>query len=152
MTISPSSDSVPSNRAFVARIKSSKSLFSRFMKQEDGTISVEGVLWLPFYMVLFALIVDVSNMMHSRSVSMRILQDANRHAVTGYLVAQDEVRSQIAAQMQTVTDTPDVQVVWNNDDIVSVVSYPAKDAQIIGLISMFSDLELTVHSYHRFEI
>lgn len=151
MTIS-SSNSVPSIRVFSTHNVSLKSSLSRFFKQEDGTISVEGVLWVPFYMVLFALIVDVSNMMHSRSVSMRILQDANRHAVTGYLVEQAEVASQITAQMQTVSDAPDVQVVWNDDDIVSVVSYPAKDAQIIGIISMFSDLELTVHSYHRFEI
>ncbi len=144
-------NSVPSSRACCARNKS-QSVLARFLRQESGSLSVEGVLWVPLYMMLFALIVDVSNMMHSRSVAMRILQDANRHAVTGYLVEQSEVSSQIAAQMQTISDTPDVQVVWNDEDIVSVVSYPARDAQIIGLISMFSDIDLTVHSYHRFEI
>ncbi|MDD9921745.1 MAG: pilus assembly protein [Boseongicola sp.] len=126
--------------------------FKTFCKQEQGTISVEAVLWLPLYLVFFAMIVDVSNMMHSRSVAMRIIEDANRHAVTGYLTNQEEVFSQIAVNMQSVSDSPSVDVTWTDDDIATVVSYPASDAQIIGLISMFTNIDLTVTSYNRFEI
>jgi hypothetical protein len=127
-------------------------MLSRFLKRESGSISVEAVLWMPIYFVFFALIIDVSNMMHSRSMAMRILQDANRHAVTGYLTEQAEVSEQIISQMQTISNSPNIDVAWTDADIITAVSYPARDAQIFGILAVFADFDLSVHSYNRFEI
>lgn len=126
-------------------------LMSHF-KAEDGTISVEAVLWMPVYVFFIALIVDTSMMLHSRSVALRIIEDANRHAVIGYLVDGTEVTTRVSTMMDRVSENAVIDVTWGTDDIETVVRMPASDLQPLGLISVFSDVEITITSFNRFEI
>ena len=64
---------------------------ARFARDEAGGITAESVLWIPVYMVFFALIVDVSLVLNAQAKARHIVQDANRHASTGYLVTEDDL-------------------------------------------------------------
>jgi len=125
---------------------------TRIFRCESGSISVEAVLWMPVYIFFIALIVDTSMMLHSRSTALRIIQDANRHAVIGYLVDDQEVVARVNTLMQRVSNNAVVEVTWGTGDIETVVRMPASDLQPLGLIPLLTDVEITVSSFNRFEI
>ena len=125
---------------------------ARCVRSEEGSISVEAVLWMPVYVFFIALIVDTSMMLHSRSVALRIIEDANRHAVIGYLVDGSEVSQRVSEQMQLISSNATVNVDWGTNDIETVVRMPASDLQALGLLSVMANLEITVSSFNRFEL
>ena len=126
--------------------------FANFLKNERGTISVESVIWVPLFLVFFSMIADVANMMYSRSVATRIVEDANRLAITGWLRTDEQVKTHVTTAMKRIADAPNVQVAWNDQDLITVVTYAGNDVQPIGFLSIFTDMQLSVRAYDRFEI
>jgi Flp pilus assembly protein TadG len=49
-----------------------------FLRRDDGSATIEFVLWLPLVMAILLLIVDSSMLFMSRSHAIRVLQDTNR--------------------------------------------------------------------------
>ena len=133
-------------------LSTSRRRIARCVRSEEGSISVEAVLWMPVYVFFIALIVDTSMMLHSRSVALRIIEDANRHAVIGYLVDGSEVSQRVSEQVQLISSNATVNVDWGTNDIETVVRMPASDLQALGLLSVMANLEITVSSFNRFEL
>ncbi|MBC7141878.1 MAG: pilus assembly protein, partial [Rhodobacteraceae bacterium] len=75
-----------------------KGRFSRFSRCDDGAATVEAVLWLPLYVMLIALLADVSMMFHGQSRLLRIAQDANRNMSIGRLVSTADTEDFVLAR------------------------------------------------------
>ena len=120
---------------------------------EDGTATVEAVLWFPFFMLLLALIADASFLFHRQAQMLRAVQDANRAFSTGQIESTDAVEDVLIAFYSSLSDR--VQAVSQLDTatvpsgiIRTSLSIPARDINSIGLIARLSNLELTVTSQH----
>lgn len=55
----------------------------RFSRREDGLVTVEAVLWLPLFLVIFGFIVDGSSIFFGQTKMLRVVQDANRNMSIG---------------------------------------------------------------------
>lgn len=88
-----------------------KSLIRKFRRDEDGSATVETVLWLPFYFFFFLLILDAAMIFANHARIVRIVQDANRfYAVGGFVQctdAEDWVRVRVDDLAPSVVVTCD---------------------------------------------
>lgn len=48
------------------------------VRAEDGTATIEAVIWLPLFLAAFTLVLDTAVIMHKQSYIMRAVQDGNR--------------------------------------------------------------------------
>lgn len=129
--------------------KSLRRLFpKRFLRESDGTITVEAVLWVPIYLVFFALIVDVSQVFHGQAKAMRMAYDANRQASLGTLADADATRQAVLASVQTFSPNATVTTTFDAESISTVVVMPSNDLVIIGSIAPIMNINVTVSSVH----
>jgi hypothetical protein len=128
-----------------------------FLRRQDGTATVEAVLWMPVFVVLIALIADGSLLFNRQAEMLRLVQDANRAYSTRQLETTDDVVTWLSEEINV--DSEDVQIVSFVDTstvpsgvIVTTVSVPASDLNAIGLIAAFRNFRMTVMAQHYIEV
>lgn len=122
-----------------------------FIKESDGAITVEGVLWVPIYAVFMALIVDTSLMFNGKAQAQRTLQDINRLASSGYYRTEEELEERAAVLLSHISDNVTVDARFDNDVINAVATMPASDLTILGVMSTFTNNQITVGARHLIE-
>ena len=121
----------------------------RFGRKESGSITVEAVLWLPLFMAIFLLMVDTSMVFHGQSKILRVIQDANRNMAIGRFTTDTEVEGYINDQLAGFDVTPVSTDAWTDGNVViTTVTVPAGDMQLIGFFNALSNLEIDVASAH----
>lgn len=132
---------------------SPRALSRKFLNREDGSVTIEAVLWLPMFMLFFVMIADVSLIFNGQSRLQRLVQDANRYYSVGRLTSDAETEAFLQAATANMSSDVEVETTYDNDLnlIVTVLSVPAKDLEAVGLISAFFDMRVTVWSTHMKE-
>ncbi|MEM7613687.1 MAG: TadE/TadG family type IV pilus assembly protein [Pseudomonadota bacterium] len=77
----------------MTRVKPSTSL-KEFRKREDGTATVEFVLWVPIFILILGFVVDVTSVMLQQSRYYDIARDASRQVALG-LKTPSEARTDV---------------------------------------------------------
>lgn len=119
-----------------------------FAASEDGSATVEVVIWLPFIMALFTLMVDASVMFHNHSSVTRMVQDANRAYAVGRYETEVETQTELSARLADLSGDADVQTTLSNGVINTVVTVPAADLDVIGVFPGMSDFLFTIRAQH----
>ena len=131
---------------------------SGFSRNEHGSITAESVLWLPVYLVFFALIADVSLMLHAQSKVTRIAQDANRHASTGYIPGADDtereanLEAMIAADVWPISPRAIIDSTYGAQTVSTTIEVPVADLEVVGLFNRFSNITITISTIHLLEL
>lgn len=118
----------------------------RFAKAEDGAVTVEGVLWVPVFFALLALIVDTSMLFTSQDRMLRAVHDANRAYATGRLASIDAASSFIRDSLGGIGENASVSGSVVDGLVRLQVSIPAVSVTPIGLVRVFASENLTVDS------
>jgi Flp pilus assembly protein TadG len=126
---------------------------NRFGRAEDGAVSVEAVLWLPIFIIFFALLVDATMIMSGQSQALRVVQDANRGASIGMLRSSDEIESFIQNRLRNLSNNVTVNVTppGGAGIITTNVTIPSRDLVASGVMNVFSNFDVIVGSQHRVE-
>lgn len=137
----------------MSRMKSAfRASATLFSQNEEGTITVEAVLWLPVYLAFFAIAADVALMFHGQAKAMRIVQDANRHASSGYFLTKEEVEADVLGRLRAFSPAAQVKTTYGLLDVQTSVVLPASDLVAIGLFENFANLNVSASAYHRLEV
>ncbi len=128
-------------------------MWASFRQSESGSLTVEGVMWLPIYAVFIALIADVSLMFNSQTQVQRTVQDMNRLASSGFYLTEQEIEARVTAALSHLSAnvTVDAQIDTTTNLIVTTASLPAKDVMAVGLIGIFGNLQLSAGAQHLIE-
>ncbi len=122
---------------------------ARFRKADDGTATVEAVLWFPIFILVFGLMVDASMIFHGQSKVLRVVQDANRNMSIGRLDTNAEVESYINAQLALFGVVPkSTTAISDGNFVYTVVTVPARQLQALGYFNSLLNLEIDVSSAH----
>jgi Flp pilus assembly protein TadG len=131
--------------------KSFQRILHCFVRKEDGSATIEAVLWLPFFLMLFGLLADVSMIFYNQSRLLRIVQDANRNMSVGRLVDSNAtvefVETQGRAVSPNVTSTSSVTAGL----ISTTATVPIEDLDLFGVAGVFRNLNMTVRAEHLLE-
>ncbi|MXQ07996.1 hypothetical protein GQ651_09075 [Alphaproteobacteria bacterium GH1-50] len=109
------------------------------------------MLWMPIYMLFFALIADVSMMFHSQAKVTRIVQDANRLASFQILEDADAVENNVKARLAPFSKNASVETTLGSGAVATTVTMPVTDVAIIGFVGKLLEFDITVSSMHLVE-
>jgi|SRR6056297_263922 len=123
----------------------------RFLKNQDGTATVEAVIWLPIFFVVLFLMVDAAMMFSGQSQALRVVQDANRNMSIGRFRTSAETEAYIEQQLARYSAEVNAVSTVTAGIVTSTVSFPARDLQLSGFFTVFGDLMLSVSADHLIE-
>lgn len=136
------------------RLKPILSLLARFGRRDDGTATVEAVLWMPIFIAVFGLMVDSAIIFHGQSKVLRVVQDANRRLSIQSLKTDADVIAYINAELNAIGITP-ASTTAVSDVTTGIVStgvmVPASELQLLGYFSVLTNLQLPVTAQHMRE-
>ena len=115
-----------------------------FIRQENGTATVEFVIWLPIIMLVFAIVVDVSMLLGGEAQALRVVQDANRGLSVGYFQSIDAAKDFILTQIEPLSSNATIDITVVNGVINSRLTMPAADLMSTGFYDALLNINITV--------
>ena len=128
----------------------------RFSKADDGSATVEAVIWLPVFFGILILVTDASLLFNSQAQMLRIVQDANRAYSTGQLLDTNAVDSYITTRVSGITNRATISSSVDTTQvpagvITTSLTIPADDLDAIGIIAGLTGFNVTVSAQHYVE-
>lgn len=127
--------------------------FVRFRRDESGAVTIEAVLWLPFFFALLVLIADVSFAFYAKAQAYRVIENGNR----SYAAALPAQRSTTATanwirtSLAGLSPTADVETRAMNGLVSTTVVLPSDDILMFDWLESFGGFEVTVRAQQYVE-
>lgn len=128
-----------------------RKLLKKFTRSDDGTATVETLLWFPLFIAVFGLMLDVAMIFHGQAKVLRVTQDGNREYSIGRLTtpaAAETYIESVLAQLNIQANATTTEVAGVAHTIVTV---PANQLQVLGYFSAFAGLTISVTAEHMIE-
>lgn len=127
-------------------------LFRRFIADEEGSFSIEAVIWMPVFAMILAIIMNVSLVFFNESQMLRIVQDANRAFSLGRLEDAYETETYIAEQLAYLDADLTIITTLSSGVISTTLSVPATDLMPMNFMKgTFDNVQITVAAQHIVE-
>ena len=128
-------------------------LHTKRFRDESGAVTVEAVLWVPFFIIFMTLIADVALIFHGQARALRIVQDANRNFSAGIYASAQETSDVIVARLAAENLTSNAQAVTqlSGGIITSVVQVPTGDLDVVGVLTSLASIDMQISSQHVME-
>lgn len=130
--------------------------FRRYRQREDGSVTVEFVLWLPILVLLISLTADAALLFGAKANVLRVVQDANRAASIGRLGDVDEMAAEaqdyVRARIGYMGDNATITSVVTGNVISTTVVIPSNDLIATGFLGRLANINVTINAQHLLEI
>jgi len=128
----------------------------RFMRDEDGSATIEACLWLPFFIFFFVLILDATTIFMNQARVHRIVQDANRqYIVGGFKTSVNEEQAlEVWIEQSLASIAPSASATAQVDSrglLTTQVSYPSGETDLTGATGVLGSLTMRVQAIHQTE-
>jgi len=124
---------------------------TRFARATDGAATIEAVLWLPMFVMIVALLADVSMMFHGQTKMLRIAQDANRNMSVGRLTTTGETENFVLTRMASMSPNALAATTVTAGLVTTTVSVPINDLDLFGVAKIFDGARISVRTEHLLE-
>ncbi|MGR3321246.1 MAG: TadE/TadG family type IV pilus assembly protein [Pseudooceanicola sp.] len=131
-----------------------KRLVSRvglFAREEKGSATIETVIWIPIFVWVLALIVNVSMVVFEKNQAYRVVQNANRILSTGYMQTEAEVEAYIKDKIAHIAPSAEVSTTISNGIVTSQVQYQISDLLMPHAIAQLANIWINISSQHYVE-
>lgn len=123
-----------------------------FARREHGTATIEAVMWMPVFLLLFGLLTDTSLIFGRESEILRIVQDANRSLAVGRFQTIKEAQTYVGDKVARFSRNSIISISIDQGIISTTVSMPATDLTITGLLEAFSGVTIAVSASQMSEV
>lgn len=133
---------------FAAICAAKRRQIRRFFKQDEegGTTTIEFILWLPIFIVILALIIDVCFLFLCQAIMYDVASDAARRLAIGSLdkgeaktFAETESTFQGIAGSATISDTTDT----GDGTVTVLLTHRIEDADVFGILALVSGAKIS---------
>lgn len=128
-----------------------KAKLAGFLRESDGSSTIEFLMWLPLLTFVIALGADVALYFGYKATILRIVDDANRAASIGRLTTATATKNFIIGKLGGFSSVATVTVTVSNGIVVSTVTIPTKDVTATAVLSTFNVKNLYVVGQHLLE-
>ena len=115
-----------------------------FEKQEDGTATVESVIWFPIYLLILGLIFDVTMLMMGQTEIWTVANDTSRMVALGRMT-ESEAETYVTTNMGFVVD-----VTSDGNIVTTRIERPFGEVASLGIINS-ATANLIAESHYRIE-
>lgn len=123
----------------------------RFSRDEEGSATVEAVLWIPLFFFVLVLVMEASLMFSAQTRVMRIVQDTNRGLAIGLFPDSASAEVALRAQVRPISPTATVVSRIESGLAVSTVQMPVADLSSFGFFRDKFDFSIDVRSQQLIE-
>ena len=124
----------------------------RFARDEGGAVTVEAVIWIPFFLLILLLIVNTSFAFFSRAQAYRLIENANRKfSITVNSTdtqAEDYVRTRFATLYPRSSGNISLDTYTNKTSgtVTTRLTYRARDVVMFNALNVLSGWTITVQA------
>lgn len=126
-------------------------LLQRFRREEDGSATIETVLWIPIFVWILALIINASMIIFEKNQAYRIVQNANRILSTGYMQTEAQVEAYIAERLANIAPLATVETTILDGVVTSDVSYQVSDVFMPHAVADLLNVWVSISAQHFME-
>ena len=129
-----------------------------FRRDDSGAATVEAVLWFPFYVMLFLLIIDVSLMFHGQAKAQRVARDVTRLASMNFFadassaLDESEMKSRAETLVHAFSPRATVTTHVDGDSVQVFISMPNTDLTVARFYDFFVGGDIKVSAAHLLEV
>lgn len=116
----------------------------RFRRRQDGTATIETLLWLPVMLAFVALAADASFVFFGQNQAYRIVQDANRSLSVGRFQTEAQVEKYLTDTIGAFAKHVTAKTTIQGGMVTSVVKIPVNDLIATNMIASLMNFDLTV--------
>lgn len=122
-----------------------------FLKNENGSATVEAVIWLPMLLFVFMMIVNVAFVFNGKGQVFQAVQDANRAFSVGRLASAQATQTAIKAAIKNLSSHATVTTTLTDGIITSNVLIPVSDLTAVGQFDFLTGYNVQVRAQHFME-
>lgn len=129
----------------------------RFIRHDNGGVTIEAVLWMPVFVALLCLVADASLIFGRQAEVLRVVQDANRamsvgkFGTDGDTGATDIAEAYIKDRINGLAPNATVDTTVTSGVIRTVVTIPSSDLTANTPIGFLDSLTIEVAAEHLSE-
>ncbi|WP_137703096.1 TadE/TadG family type IV pilus assembly protein [Marimonas lutisalis] len=124
----------------------------RFWQSESGSQTIEFVIWMPIFVFIIIITMNVSMVFYKESQMLRIVQDANRSFSMGRIRTEAGVIEYVAEKIAYMNVNPTISTDLSSGIITTQLSVPATELMPFTLLDdYFSETKIGVSSSHFVE-
>ncbi|TNC72971.1 TadE/TadG family type IV pilus assembly protein [Rubellimicrobium roseum] len=125
----------------------------RFAREEEGSVTIETVLWFPVIFWLMLLIADASLAFFAKAQAFRIIQDANRAYSTQRLEDTDDVAAWIKERFRSFSPgaTVRTQLVQDGMLVQTDMAIPVRDVVRFNSLGVPANWTINLSAQHYVE-
>jgi len=129
-----------------------RTLGKRFRKEDDGAVTVEAAIWLPFFIIFLFGVVEMALVFHGQARALQVAQDANRSFSVGEFADANETATWAKGSLAGFSDSVNAITFIDRGVITTAIQIPASDlAGNLGIFTFLTDLNITVSSQQVLE-
>lgn len=125
--------------------------FSRFARSEEGSSTVEAVIWLPLFFFLTVFVLDASMMFNAQSRALRVVQDTNRALAVGQIANEAEAETILRERMASIAPSATVDATIVGNIATTRVAMPIAEISMFDSFAQFAPFEVTASSQQLME-
>lgn len=122
-----------------------------FRRNDDGNATIEAVLWIPFFILFFMLVVNVSYIFFNHARALKIVQDGNRAYSTGRIATASDNEDFIEANLQSFAPSASVQSAETLGIVYTQALLPIEELVAIGNFRWLQNYDVAVVGTHYLE-
>lgn len=123
-----------------------------FSRDEDGSYTVEAVIWLPMFVFILALIINISMVFNRQAEIIRIVQDANRSYSVGRFKTTAEVENFVLTAIRGVSVNATATAAVTNGVVNTSVDIPLVDMLAFDIFPVFRTRTVNVEAQYYVEV
>ncbi|WP_375175686.1 TadE/TadG family type IV pilus assembly protein [Pseudooceanicola sp.] len=128
-----------------------KRLLHRYRTSEEGSATIETLIWLPVFVWVLVMIINASLILYQKNVAFRIVQDANRILSTGYMRTTAETESYISSHITGFAPGATVSTTIDNGVVTSDVSYQISNLFMPHVVDDLLNIRVNISAQHFME-
>ncbi len=128
-----------------------KRVIRRLVKSEAGSVTLEGILWIPLLTFVLAVIIDFSMVYHEKANIAQLVHKTNRAVSVGVYGTAAAAEAALTEELQSVVSDATVSVTKGDADVNTSVTVPASAVAAMGAISTFGQTNIRVSYTHLLE-
>ncbi len=108
-----------------------------FIKDQEGSYTIESVIWLPIYVFILAIMMNVSMVFFNESQMLRVVQDSNRSFAVGRINTLEAAEQYVRDRLAYLEVTPVVNAQLVDGIIYTNLSVPATQLMPFSMLHKF---------------
>lgn len=128
-----------------------KKLLHRFRTSEDGSATIETLIWIPVFVWVAVMILNTTLILFQKNQAFRIVQDANRILSTGYMQTTAETQAYIASHISGFAPEATISTVIDDGVVTSSVDYQVSKLFMPHVVTDLMNINISISAQHFME-